>query len=157
VSKVVHASVLDRIDRSRAWDMFRAALESDITDVQGGTTPEGIHLGAMAGTVDIVLRHYGGIDTTSEVIAFYPRLPAPLHELQLRLRHRGQWYELSIDDERFTLSIDEDGSKPLTVTVQGKRLKLKPGTTHKFLLTVAKAKSAGRAGVKASVKVGRAS
>ena len=64
----MHASVLDRIDRSRAWDMFCAALESDITDVQGGTTPEGIHLGAMAGTVDIVLRHYAGIDTTSEVV-----------------------------------------------------------------------------------------
>ena len=81
LSKVVHASVLDRIDRSHAWGMFCAALESDVADVQGGTTPEGIHLGAMAGTVDIVLRHYAGIDTTAEVIAFYPRLPPNLHRL----------------------------------------------------------------------------
>jgi alpha,alpha-trehalase len=159
LSKVVHASVLDRIDRSRAWDMFCAALESDITDVQGGTTPEGIHLGAMAGTVDIVLRHYAGIDTTSEVIAFYPRLPPHLHALHLRLRHRGQWYELNIDDERFTLAVDEDGAQSLTVNVQGKRLKLKPGTTHTFPLTAASAKDkdATRDAVKASAKAGRAS
>ncbi len=155
LSKVVHASVLDRIDRSRAWDMFCAALESDITDVQGGTTPEGIHLGAMAGTVDIVLRHYAGIDTTSEVIAFYPRLPPHLHTLHLRLRHRGQWYELNIEDERFTLSVDEDGAQPLTVNVQGKRLKLKPGTTHKFQLTAAKATGTARTVVRANAKAGR--
>lgn len=139
LSKVVHASVLDRIDRSRAWGLFCAALESDVADVQGGTTPEGIHLGAMAGTVDIVLRHYAGIDTTAEVIAFYPRLPPHLHGLHLRLRHRGQWYELDIDDKRFNLSIDQDGPEPVTVNVQGKRLKLKPGTTHEFALAPRKA------------------
>ena len=43
------------------------------------------------------IRSYYGIDTTSEVIAFYPRLPPHLHTLHLRLRHRGQWYELNID------------------------------------------------------------
>jgi trehalose/maltose hydrolase-like predicted phosphorylase len=37
-----------------SWNLFREALESDICDIQGGTTHEGIHLGAMAGTVDIV-------------------------------------------------------------------------------------------------------
>ncbi len=139
LSKVVHGSVLDRIDRSHAWGMFCAALESDVADVQGGTTPEGIHLGAMAGTVDIVLRHYAGIDTTAEVIAFYPRLPPNLHGLHLRLRHRGQWYELDINDKRFSLSIDEDEREPVTVNVQGKRLKLKPGTIHAFALAPRKA------------------
>lgn len=140
LSKVVHASVLDRIDRSSAWDLFCAALESDVADIQGGTTPEGIHLGAMAGTVDIVLRHYGGIDTTGEVIAFYPRLPESLHGLRFRLRHRGQWYELDINNKTFKLSVDENGPDPVTVNVQGKRLKLKPGTTHAFPLVLPKPK-----------------
>jgi trehalose/maltose hydrolase-like predicted phosphorylase len=134
LSKVVHASVLDRIDRSAAWDMFCAALESDIADVQGGTTPEGIHLGAMAGTVDIVLRHYGGIDTTSDIIAFHPRLPPHLRRLRLRLRHRGQWYELVIDHECFALSVEADGAAPVTVNVAGKRIQLRPGRSYKFRL-----------------------
>lgn len=134
LSRVVHASVLDRIDRSTAWAMFLEALESDIADVQGGTTPEGIHLGAMAGTVDIVLRHYAEIDTTGDVISFNPRLPEHLHGLHLRLRHRKQWYELDIDDDKFTLSIDEDGPELVTVSVGGKILELKPGGSYEFPL-----------------------
>lgn len=134
LSKVVHASVLDRVDRSKSWEMFCAGLRSDIDDLQGGTTPEGIHLGAMAGTVDIVLRHYAGIDTTGETIGFYPRLPPALGGLRLRLRHRAQWYDLQIDRKRFVLTLDADGRGPVTVKVQGRRLRLAPGDTREFRL-----------------------
>ena len=134
LSKVVHASALDRIDRGAAWAMFLEALESDVSDAQGGTTPEGIHLGAMAGTVDIVLRHYAEIDTTGDIIAFNPRLPEHLHGLHLRLRHRKQWYELDIDDDKFTLSIDEGGPEPVMVNVRGEILELKAGGSYEFPL-----------------------
>jgi alpha,alpha-trehalase len=40
---VVHAWVLSRSNQPESWDLFRAALESDVGDIQGGTTPEGIH------------------------------------------------------------------------------------------------------------------
>ena len=56
LSGVVSAWVLARYGPEQAWQFLLRALESDIADVQGGTTAEGIHLGAMAGTVDIVLR-----------------------------------------------------------------------------------------------------
>ena len=52
LSGVVNAWVLARSDRTRSWRFFAEALASDLHDVQGGTTAEGIHLGAMAGTVD---------------------------------------------------------------------------------------------------------
>ncbi len=38
LSKVVHAWVLIHSDRERAWQLFGEALESDLFDVQGGTT-----------------------------------------------------------------------------------------------------------------------
>ena len=60
LSKVVHAWVLVRSDRERAWELFTEALASDLLDLQGGTTPEGVHLGAMAGTVDLVQRAFTG-------------------------------------------------------------------------------------------------
>jgi len=34
------------------------ALESDVGDIQGGTTQEGIHMGVMAGTLDELRRIY---------------------------------------------------------------------------------------------------
>jgi len=42
LSTMVHAWLHSKIDRPKSWAMFRAALESDINDVQGGTTREGI-------------------------------------------------------------------------------------------------------------------
>jgi hypothetical protein len=54
LSRVVHSWVLARSDRERSWKFYEAALRSDLDDLQGGTTAEGIHLGAMAGTVDLL-------------------------------------------------------------------------------------------------------
>ncbi|MBN2370866.1 MAG: glycoside hydrolase family 65 protein [Vicinamibacteria bacterium] len=128
LSKVVHASVIDRFDRAAAWDLFRQALKSDVADVQGGTTPEGIHLGAMSGTVDIVLRHYAGVDTSSPVLSFHPRLPPGLDSLRLRLRHRGQWYKVGVERRRFRLEVDEHGLAPRPVRVYGVTHVLAPGS-----------------------------
>jgi len=61
LSGVVHSWVLARLDRARSWDRLRVSLESDVGDIQDGTTREGIHLGAIAGTVDIVQRAHMGL------------------------------------------------------------------------------------------------
>jgi trehalose/maltose hydrolase-like predicted phosphorylase len=127
LSKVVHAAVIDRLDRGAAWELFREALRSDLTDVQGGTTPEGIHLGAMGGSVEIVLRHYAGIDTVGDVIGFHPRLPEPLARLRLRVRHRGLWLAVEVTRERFVLESEAGGHAPARVNVLGKLHVLEPG------------------------------
>lgn len=59
LSRVAHASVLAARDPDRAWSTFREALAADLDDTQGGTTRTGFHLGAMAGTIDIVQRSFG--------------------------------------------------------------------------------------------------
>ena len=88
LSKVVHSWVLARSDRRRAWTYFLEALESDISDVQGGTTGEGIHLGAMAGTVDLLQRGFTGMETRGDVLGLDPLLPDALAGLGFRLRYR---------------------------------------------------------------------
>jgi alpha,alpha-trehalase len=40
--------------RRGSWHLFRRALDSDIADIHGGTTPEKIRLGVMAGTIDFI-------------------------------------------------------------------------------------------------------
>src|SRR5829696_3352448 len=67
LSGVVSAWVLARYEPKEAWRFLQQALESDVADVQGGTTAEGIHLGAMAGTVDIVLRCLAGLRPRGKV------------------------------------------------------------------------------------------
>src|SRR5690606_30764578 len=74
LSRVALAWVLARSDRSRAMAFFAEALQSDVSDIQGGTTAEGIHLGAMAGTVDLIQRVCTGIEVRDGVLRRQPKL-----------------------------------------------------------------------------------
>ncbi|MFC4059252.1 glycoside hydrolase family 65 protein [Planomonospora corallina] len=53
LSAIVHAEVLARIRPGASEPFLVEALSSDVRDVQGGTTAEGIHLGAMAGVLSL--------------------------------------------------------------------------------------------------------
>ena len=75
LSRIVHSWVLARSDRTQSWQMLKDALESDISDVQGGTTAEGIHLGAMAGTVDLVQRGQTALEIVKDVLHLGPCMP----------------------------------------------------------------------------------
>ncbi len=88
LSQMVHAWLTSRVDRELSWKLFRDALHSDVADVQGGTTAEGIHLGAMAGTVDLVQRCYTGIETRQDVLRVDPVLPLELEGLTFEVRYR---------------------------------------------------------------------
>jgi alpha,alpha-trehalase len=48
--------------------VFQEALLSDVVDIQGGTTPEGVHLGLMAGTVDVRQRCDTGLELRGDVL-----------------------------------------------------------------------------------------
>jgi len=104
LARVVDAWVLARSDRSRSWHAFTEALRTDVADTQGGTTAEGIHLGAMAGTVDLAQRCYTGLELRGDVLWLNPRLPDALRRLHLFVRYRGHFLELDISHEALTVS-----------------------------------------------------
>lgn len=97
LSRLVHAWVLARSDRLRSWQLFKEALESDLSDIQGGTTAEGIHLGAMAGTVDLMQRCYTGMVMRDEVLWLNPCLPESLDCLSFTIRYRNHWLEITVN------------------------------------------------------------
>jgi alpha,alpha-trehalase len=115
LSNVVHAWVLARLDRAGSWRFFSEALQSDITDVQGGTTPEGIHLGAMAGTVDLVQRAYSGIETRRDTLWLNPSLPTDIKELRMSIRYRGHSLHLHITQALVRIAARESTLEPINV------------------------------------------
>ncbi|MCB5163867.1 glycoside hydrolase family 65 protein [Streptomyces bambusae] len=92
LSSVVHGRVLALRQGPDAWRYCREALLGDVTDVQGGTTGEGIHLGAMAGTLDLVERGVVGLQPGTDGLHVDP---VPLSEVPgsalslCYLGHRG--------------------------------------------------------------------
>jgi trehalose/maltose hydrolase-like predicted phosphorylase len=103
LSRVVHSWVLARSDREQAWRFFHGALRSDVDDIQGGTTSEGIHLGAMAGTVDIIQRCHTGLRMRDSVLWFDPCLPKELRCIRLRFRYRGHWLRLVVTEKKLII------------------------------------------------------
>jgi trehalose/maltose hydrolase-like predicted phosphorylase len=134
LSRVVHSWVLARRDPDRSWGLFQEALRSDREDIQGGTTREGVHLGAMIGTVDLVERGYLGIDISHDVIWFSPSLPAAVRSLVVDFCYRGRWMTVTVDHGVFTVVISDGGQGPIQIVLDGKAIELSPGVEHQLRL-----------------------
>jgi trehalose/maltose hydrolase-like predicted phosphorylase len=134
LSGVVSAWVLARYQPEEAWRFLQHALESDVADVQGGTTAEGIHLGAMAGTVDIVLRCLAGLRPRGEVLRFDPALPPQVKQLKFSVHYRGHRVDVTLDEDRLKVGSRPGGAPPIKVLVRDQTVELAPGGRHEFPL-----------------------
>lgn len=134
LSRVVHSWVIARSDREAAWKLFTEALEIDVSDIQIGTTPEGIHLGAMAGTVDIIQRAHTGIETRGDMLLFNPCLPTELARLAMCIFYRGHSLEVAIGQGKLKVHSRIGRAQPIKIGLKRKVHRLKPGDTIEFKL-----------------------
>ncbi|HEX6006735.1 MAG TPA: glycosyl hydrolase family 65 protein, partial [Burkholderiales bacterium] len=134
LSRVVHAWVLARSDRPRSSRYFAEALQSDVSDIQQGTTAEGVHLGAMAGTVDLVQRVSTGIEITGDVLRLNPRLPEDMERLDMRIRYRGHTLDLRLTRDTLTVRGREHGAAPINLGFKGAVYEFAGGSTRVFKL-----------------------
>jgi trehalose/maltose hydrolase-like predicted phosphorylase len=132
--RVVYAWVLARSDRPRAMDFFAQALQSDISDVQQGTTAEGIHLGAMAGTVDLLQRVSTGIEVRRDILRLNPELPQEVKRLDLRIRYRGHSLDLRLTHESLRVCGHKDPVPPISLCIGDKVYEFASGDTREFRL-----------------------
>ncbi|MET8703517.1 glycosyl hydrolase family 65 protein [Kitasatospora sp. NPDC004723] len=135
LSSVVHAWVLTRSDRRASWRYFRDALVADLLDAQHGTTAEGIHLGAMAGAVDLLQRCYTGLETGEDELRLDPHLPSALGRLELELCYRGhRGVVVTVDRRTVTVGLREDGPGTIRIRCRGTAATLRPGEVRVFRL-----------------------
>ena len=136
LSFVTHAGVLASLDPESSWDRFLVALRSDVDDIQGGTTKEGIHLGVMAGTLDVVQRYYAGAQIRDDALYFDPQLPSGLGSLSFPLRFRATPILVTLSSGRLTLAVHPEGaSHPIQAGIPGDVRELRPGDQAVFELS----------------------
>ena len=134
LSWMAHSWVLARATRPGSFEMFREALRADVDDIQGGTTAEGIHLGAMAGSIDIVQRCYTGMEPRGHVLHFNPSLPEEIERLSLRIRYRRQTLDVEVDREVLRITSRQFTAAPITVAYRGEFREMSPGDSYSFRL-----------------------
>ncbi len=133
LSHVTHARVLAEIDQESSWQRFLVALKSDIDDIQGGTTKEGIHLGVMAGTLDLLQRTYLGTEIVDDVVYFKPAAIARLDGLRIPLQVRRTPIVVAVDGGRITVTVLAEGYiRPITINVNGISRELHGGDSATF-------------------------
>src|SRR5690606_33560139 len=120
LSQIINAWVSSRSHRELSWYSFRQALLSDFQDVQGGTTPEGIHLGAMAGTVDIIQRCYTGMEIREDALWLNPRLPDEIKEINFQILYRSHWIRLKVFQKKIHIQFDKGWAEPVKMNISGR-------------------------------------
>ncbi|MFC9504848.1 glycoside hydrolase family 65 protein [Streptomyces sp. NPDC057002] len=135
LSGLVHGWVLARCRRTDAWKFCQEALRGDIADLQGGTTGEGIHLGAMAGTLDLVQRGLPGLETRSGALWLDP---VPLPELSsygFSISYQGHWgIKLRLTHGQLEIAVPPSDLMPIDIELPDRAVSVQPGETCRLFL-----------------------
>jgi len=130
LSEVVHCLIaLSLRRRKEALEFFKKVLESDIYDIQGGTTPEGIHTGVMAGSIDILIRGFAGVNIVDNSIIVRPHLPGYWKRLCFNLLIKNQRIKFCITHRDIFLTLKEPSYSQVSLyfVTDNKRIKLRRG------------------------------
>ncbi|HZG88930.1 MAG TPA: glycosyl hydrolase family 65 protein [Pseudonocardia sp.] len=132
LSALVHAWVLARAHRAQALEYFERALSSDIADIQSGTTAEGVHVGAMAGCVDLLQRCFAGLETRRDALWFNPYWPRRYGRLEFAVQYRGQELTVQVSGRDVQVAMHPGPGGPVRVGCGDEVRTLGPGETTRF-------------------------
>ncbi len=133
LSKVVHCYIAHQLDKKKESSrLFKQVLESDILDTQGGTTSEGIHVGVMGGSIDILIRGFAGIDFENDKIIIKPKLINNIKSLEFKLRYRKTKVHFLIDKKQITVKLLTINPGKLKVEFAGKIYSMNKKLTFKL-------------------------
>ena len=137
LSEVVHCYIAHILGRPKeAWQRFQDVLKSDIYDIQGGTTAEGIHAGVMGGSLDIVMRGFTGLTVSEDMIKIDPELPRSWENLKLKLPYKGSVVSLLVAKDYISIFVDrcKTNLDKIAVKIQGKQYLFLTERTYKIFL-----------------------
>lgn len=132
LSKVVCAGALSYHDAELSWQYFCETLEVDMSDQPDQGTLDGVHLGAMSGSLDVVQRHFLGIQPTMSGLGIHPCVPPQLRSMQLAFRYQGALFTAELRDGELSVQSASDNLATVRVEHGGGCTSLAPGEQLKF-------------------------
>ncbi|MFD2515216.1 glycoside hydrolase family 65 protein [Pontibacter locisalis] len=95
LSRFIYAGALASLSTDQSWSFYKEAQQIDMSPEDKGAS-EGIHLGAMGGTLAVLLHRYLGIKVKSDYLVITPSLPEALSPVRISLNFRGAEYVCEI-------------------------------------------------------------
>ncbi len=159
LSRLAHVWVLSRSDRLRSWNLLARAntdsapipqvsqnhephswsvlmeaLNSDYGDTHRDSARQGIHIGAMGGTLDIFQRCYTGLVVRKDTLWLSPQLPSALTRLSFSLRYRGQSLQFEITHKTMKITALHSSALPVKIGFKDNVYELNAGEQRSFIL-----------------------
>nr|WP_255651169.1 glycosyl hydrolase family 65 protein [Cesiribacter sp. SM1] len=132
LSRIVFAGALAHLDSEASWKFFKEAQYIDLSPKEDNDSSEGIHLGAMGGTLGVLQHHYLGIEITSGTFMINPALPKGLEWVKLSLQFHGVNIECEVSRSRLTLRSREEEAETIKVGHKNHVKELAAGATVIF-------------------------
>ena len=138
LERTVHGSTTSRpvfagIDVSlnqmdQALDYLTTAIGSDYYDIQGGTTAEGVHIGVMGETLEVIQNEFGGVMLRNGQVTIQPNLPKSWHRLTFTQKYQDAELKFEMTPTTVTVSANQN----MQVEVYGQNVQLVANTPQTF-------------------------
>lgn len=129
LSRVVHAYLANMFgNKEEGNKLYFEALQSDFTDIQGGTTAEGIHAGVMGGTVLMVITTFAGINLKKKRLTISPSLPAKWNSLKFNFWFKNSHYIIDLNHNQLKIEVKNEFSREVEIEFSNKKILLPTNT-----------------------------
>ncbi len=129
LSRAICAGALASFEAQASWRYFRETLHVDLHARSDRGVREGVHLGAMSGSLDTLQRHYLGIRPTPEGLRVFPAIPPSLPDLSLGLVFRGARIGVWLEAGKLGIESESSNNRPVDIIHAGATETLGPGET----------------------------
>lgn len=129
---MARAGALARLDPEASWRFFEEALRPEHDPSAASKVAEGAHLGAPAGAIDVLQRHYLGFGLRRDAILLDPAPPPPLGRLRIAVSCRFGHFACEWTGAVLRLHADVANRRAVPVEHPGGRTALRPGHTLKL-------------------------
>ncbi|WP_108396350.1 glycoside hydrolase family 65 protein [Devosia submarina] len=127
LSQVSYAAALLPFDPQLSWSLWREALAPDLDAQHAQSAAEGLHLGAMAASLDVLQRHYLGLSPQADGLHLRPAVPEGLPPVRFGFCYCGGRFDLHWNGASIELLSAETNTESFRVVQAGCVMDLAPG------------------------------
>jgi len=133
LSRVVYAYLANLFgNKEERNKLYFEALQSDFTDIQGGTTAEGIHAGVMGGTVLMAISTFAGINLKTKYLKINPSLPQKWNSLKFNFWFKKNHYFIDLSHNQLKIKAKSEINEDVEIIFLNKKIIL-PANREKIL------------------------
>jgi len=119
----IQAAGLGRMEQAYTFYLRTSRLDLDDYNKE---VEEGCHITSMAGTWMSIVEGFGGMRVKNDALHFEPRIPEQWKGYSFKINFRNQILQVSIEANETKFNLE--GTKELTVFVNGKAVLVEPNT-----------------------------